>query len=86
MKALVRLCAIGFAAIACGATGAAAQTLIDPNPPKRNSPPPVAAKRSPDQPVKTCPEFGAGFVRVPGSDTCVKIGGWVEGEVGRIGR
>jgi Porin subfamily len=27
---------------------------------------------------KACPEYGPGFVKLPGSDTCVKIGGSVE--------
>jgi hypothetical protein len=29
--------------------------------------------------MKSCPEFGAGFYRVEGSNTCVKMGGFVEG-------
>ena len=30
-----------------------------------------------------CAQYGAGFVRAPGSDTCVKIGGSVGVDVGR---
>jgi len=44
---------------------------------------PVQAVR-PRQP-SSCSEFGAGFVRAPGSDTCVRVGGGVEAGVG-IGR
>jgi hypothetical protein len=32
--------------------------------------------------MKSCPQYGAGFVQLPGSDTCVKIGGFVDGQVG----
>lgn len=34
---------------------------------------PLPAKRSGD--VNTCAAFGPGFVKVNGSDTCVKVGG-----------
>ncbi len=29
-----------------------------------------------------CAQYGAGFVRAPGSDTCVRIGGYVGVDVG----
>jgi len=29
-----------------------------------------------------CAQYGAGFVRAPGSDTCVKIGGYIGVDVG----
>ena len=32
--------------------------------------------------TKSCAEYGAGFVRVEGSDTCVKVGGAVSVGVG----
>ena len=63
---------IGFAA-----STAAAQTLTNPNAPQW-SPPHAAAK--PHEAIrskKSCKQFGAGFVAVPGSDACVKIGGFV---------
>ncbi|MBN9585991.1 MAG: hypothetical protein BGN84_10855 [Afipia sp. 62-7] len=41
---------------------------------------PVQAVR-PRQP-SSCSEFGAGFVRAPGSDTCLRIGGGVDVGVG----
>jgi len=58
-----------------------AQTLSDPAPPAKWSPPAKAAK-SPQAPhgksfAKACSAFGPGFVNVPGTDACVKIGGWV---------
>jgi len=59
----------------------------------------VAAQQSSpptkDQPKSTklhpvnrnpCEQYGLGFARVPGSDTCVKIGGSVSVEGGTSGR
>lgn len=37
-----------------------------------SKPPPPAEKRNP------CAEFGAGFVQVEGSSTCVKLGGSID--------
>src|SRR6185312_6971586 len=39
---------------------------------------PVKAK--PVEYVKVCSAYGAGFFYVPGTDTCIKIGGWVRAE------
>jgi len=63
------------------ASGAMAQTLSDPNPPAKWSASQPAAKSRPAARAKSCSAYGAGFVNVPGTDTCVKIGGWttVEG-------
>jgi hypothetical protein len=35
--------------------------------------------------MKACPEYGAGFYRLTGSDTCVRIGGGVSTDVGTSG-
>jgi hypothetical protein len=35
--------------------------------------------------MKACPEYGAGFYRLAGSDTCVRIGGGVSTDVGTSG-
>lgn len=32
--------------------------------------------------MKACPQYGAGFYRLEGSDTCVRIGGGVSSEIG----
>ena len=66
-----------------GTSGALAQTLTDPTPGTKNTQP-LASKSAGTKQAKACPEFGAGFVRMPGSDTCIKIGGFVEGSV--VGR
>jgi len=41
---------------------------------------PVKAK--PVQYVKICSLYGAGFYYIPGTDMCLKIGGWVRSEMG----
>jgi hypothetical protein len=71
--------------VAIPASDAFAQTLTDTNPPAKWTPPQTAAKSSSAAHLKSCSAFGAGFVNVPGTDACVKIGGWVgvEGAVGR---
>lgn len=35
-------------------------------------------------PMKPCPEYGAGFYRIAGSDTCVRLGGNVGVDVGTL--
>jgi Porin subfamily len=63
--------------LAVMASAAAAQTLNDPAPPAKWSPPAKAAKSTEAARVRACSAFGAGFVNVPGTDACVKIGGGV---------
>jgi len=41
-----------------------------------------AAKAEPGGSVKICNLFGAGFYTIPGSDICLKMGGWVRFEAG----
>jgi hypothetical protein len=35
--------------------------------------------------MKACPEYGAGFYRLNGSDTCVRISGGIASDVGVSG-
>ena len=35
--------------------------------------------------TKPCPEYGAGFYRLAGSDTCVRLGGGIGADVGTSG-
>jgi hypothetical protein len=58
---------------AMASQGVVAQTLTAPKSP----PPPVTAKSSSAERMKSCSAYGAGFVQIPGSDACVKIGGFV---------
>jgi hypothetical protein len=73
-----RLAAIAVVTVAAAAvaTGGFAQTLIEPNAPPKSAPPP-AKKPHPTARDLSCSAMGAGFVKVPGTDACVKIGGWV---------
>jgi hypothetical protein len=56
-------------------SGVIAQTLVEPKP--KTSQPSALAKSQPALRKKSCSAFGAGFAQVPGTDTCVKIGGYV---------
>jgi hypothetical protein len=62
-----------LAVMAGDATGA--QTLTNPNPPVPSRPPPAAnLDTSAHAHMKSCSAYGAGFVNIPGTDACVKVG------------
>lgn len=63
-------------AIALGAAGASAGTLTSPDAKPAPSSPATAKSRAAER-DKACSAFGAGFVQLPGSDACIKIGGGV---------
>ena len=42
-------------------------------------------RKEPDAKPRACPEIGEGYVRIPGSDTCVRVGGLVRVEGATIG-
>jgi hypothetical protein len=65
---MVKSLLLGTAAGLVAMTGAQAADL------------PVKAK--PVQYVKICSLYGVGFYYIPGTDMCVKIGGWVRSEIG----
>lgn len=69
--------ALTMALAALAASGVIAQTLTEPNSRPKTSQPSGSAKSQPALRAKACSSFGAGFVQVPGTDTCVKIGGFV---------
>ena len=52
---------------------------------KKAEPPLAQPKRDRTSGMKACPEYGAGFYRLAGSDTCVRIGGSVSSDVGSSG-
>jgi hypothetical protein len=57
---------------------ASAQTLVSPyGSPKAQPSPPSAISKQRSRPMKSCTEYGEGFVYVPGTDTCVKFGGYL---------
>lgn len=79
--------AAAAAMLICGAaSGVAAQALTDPHPAAKWSPRTLAKPRANAQAKNPCTGFGAGFVNVPGTDACVKVGGWVTMEGGTAGR
>lgn len=43
-------------------------------------------KKEQDAKLRDCPEVGEGYVRLPGSDTCVRVGGSVRVEAVTISR
>ena len=43
-------------------------------------------KKEEDAKVRACPEVGEGYVRLPGSDTCVRVGGSVRVEGTAVSR
>lgn len=47
---------------------------------------PAAARPTPAQATRPCPEYGPGFVRVEGSSACVRVGGGVRLEYGKGSR
>jgi hypothetical protein len=82
MRHRLTLCAAALSVVI--GSHASAQTLTNPNPPAPSRPPP-AAKPDTSAHVKSCSAYGAGYVNIPGTDTCVKVGGSVTvgGSVGR---
>ena len=41
----------------------------------------LPVKAQPVQYVKVCSLYGAGFYYMPGTDMCIKIGGWTRAEI-----
>lgn len=63
-------------------------SFAEPQDPRDNRAPRQRATTSPDRSIAKprqatpCAQFGAGFVRVPGSDSCVRLGGGIDVGVG----
>ena len=83
---------VAAAAILALATAApvAAQTstapTARPKPPPDPFQTPSAAKTAPVKRTKSCSSYGDGFVYVPGTDTCVKAGGYLSIDAGGSSR
>ena len=45
-----------------------------------------ARKAAPVEYVKVCDAYGAGFFYIPGTDTCIKVGGRVRADFAMSGR
>jgi hypothetical protein len=63
------------------AATALAQTLTEPTPKSKWAAPAKTEKAHAAAHLKTCAAYGAGFVQVPGTNACIKVGGFVEGTV-----
>jgi hypothetical protein len=59
------------------AGGAAAQTLTTAKPKTDPMPAPGTTESHAGDRSNACGSFGAGFVQLPGTDACVKVGGTV---------
>jgi hypothetical protein len=76
--ALLSLLAPACSALAQDTKGVNMRALGD-----RNTPPPKPGKAASG--MKACPEYGAGFYRLAGSDSCVRISGGIASDVGVMG-
>jgi hypothetical protein len=83
MLRAIGVLAVTAALAAVASPGAMAQTLTQPNPQTKSPPPTVTTKSRPAGHVKICDAYGAGFVNIPGTDACIKIGGGVTVDAGR---
>lgn len=70
-----------------GSAQTAAPTLMAPQAPSKTSRPVSPAKPMRAGHANPCSAYGEGFVKVPGGDTCVKVGGYVRSDTAvRLGR
>jgi hypothetical protein len=83
MLGAIGVLAVTAALAAVASPGAMAQTLTQPNLQTKSPPPAVTTKSRPAGHVKICDAYGAGFVNIPGTDACIKVGGGVTVEAGR---
>jgi hypothetical protein len=80
--ATLTMAALTMAALTI-APSANAQTATTTSTPKASSNWSVPAPKStPAKRAEPCPAYGEGFVKLPGSDTCVRLGGYVRIEAG----
>ena len=76
------LLAIAAVAALTIASAASAQTATTPAPKAQSNWSVPAPKSAPAKRAEPCPAYGEGFVKLPGSDTCVRLGGYVRIEAG----
>ena len=67
---------------AFGAPRAVAQTLVSPNESQKLRPSQSAAdpKAAAVKRAKSCAMYGEGFVYIPATDSCVKVGGYLQSD------
>ena len=66
-------------------TGAVHAQSWDAKALKKRDAPAAATSKNPASGMKPCPEYGAGFYRIDGTGTCVRISGGVAVDVGASG-
>jgi hypothetical protein len=70
--------------IACAPAAVIAQTIGEPLPGKAQARESYSRPApAPSKGARPCPEYGAGYVRLEGSSTCVRLGGGVRAEFGK---
>ena len=74
LRSAAAIAAVTLVVTLCNDAGA--QTLTDPSPQHAPSRP-LAPKPDTKAKISSCSAYGAGFVNVPGTDACVKVGGSV---------
>jgi hypothetical protein len=80
--AVLRALAAMIASVVAVNSDVSAQTLVEPNSKPKLSQPSGSTKLQPALRAKSCSSFGPGFVQIAGTDTCVKVGGYVTMEGG----
>jgi hypothetical protein len=78
---LLAIAAVAALTIAAGASAQTATTTTSTSKASSNWSVP-APKSTPAKRAEPCPAYGEGFVKLPGSDTCVRLGGYVRIEAG----
>jgi hypothetical protein len=76
MKPILAMVTVLIAVAICDA---GAQTRSSSKKQSKWSIPPTA--KAPDKALKPCLRYGEGFYHLPGTDTCVKINGYVQTDV-----
>ena len=86
MSSWITSAAVATLLIAVATSDVPAQTSSSPPATPRIQPDsfttPSSTKNAPVKRAKSCDSYGDGFVNVPGTDTCVKINGYVRSEAG----
>ena len=82
---MLRLASSAFAVLLL-TTGAQAQSIGEPIPGRGTVKERANPARADARPMRPCPEYGPGFVRVDGSSFCVRAGGSVRVDVGKSSR
>jgi hypothetical protein len=87
LRSAAAIAAAAALAVTLGVS-AGAQTLTNPNQQQAPSRPPPAQPAQPhaSAKMKSCTAYGAGFVNVPGTEACVKIGSSVSVDAINRGR